>query len=129
MTAVREPQLLCGCQPLRAPRAPASLLCCCRCAAQLLPSLQAIEGAQAPLPSASAPTGGCPIPLCPTSRSGPCAATLTQVIEEAQAPLSEYYRHISKGAWPFSTRDHGWPISDCSSEGLKAALALAQVCV
>lgn len=50
-----------------------------------------------------------------------------QVIEEAQQPLSEYYRHISKGAWPFSTRDHGWPISDCSSEGLKAALALAQV--
>ncbi len=50
-----------------------------------------------------------------------------QVIEEARAPLSEYYRHISKGAWPFSSRDHGWPISDCSSEGLKAALALAQV--
>ncbi|KAI7837939.1 hypothetical protein COHA_008245 [Chlorella ohadii] len=51
----------------------------------------------------------------------------SQVIEEAQAPLSEYYRHISKGAWPFSSRDHGWPISDCSSEGLKAALALAQM--
>jgi squalene cyclase len=50
----------------------------------------------------------------------------------------KYYRHISKGkkdkkggksvhcvtlfwsgAWPFSTRDHGWPISDCTSEGLK----------
>jgi hypothetical protein len=52
-------------------------------------------------------------------------ATLAQVIEEAQAPLSAFYRHISKGAWPFSSRDHGWPISDCSSEGLKAALALA----
>ncbi len=51
-----------------------------------------------------------------------------QVVEEAQQPLEEYYRHISKGAWPFSTRDHGWPISDCSSEGLKAALTLAQVC-
>lgn len=49
----------------------------------------------------------------------------SQVIEEAQEPLSDYYRHISKGAWPFSTRDHGWPISDCSSEGLKAALELA----
>ncbi|MEW5319594.1 MAG: hypothetical protein WDW38_010738 [Sanguina aurantia] len=49
----------------------------------------------------------------------------SQVVEEAAAPLSKYYRHISKGAWPFSTRDHGWPISDCSSEGLKAALALA----
>ncbi len=46
------------------------------------------------------------------------------MVEEAQAPLSRYYRHISKGAWPFSSRDHGWPISDCSSEGLKAALVL-----
>lgn len=35
-----------------------------------------------------------------------------------------YYRHISKGAWPFSTRDHGWPISDCTAEGLKAVLSL-----
>lgn len=51
----------------------------------------------------------------------------SQVVEEAQAPLSDYYRHISKGAWPFSTRDHGWPISDCSSEGLKAALILGSM--
>ena len=44
-----------------------------------------------------------------------------QVREEATGP----YRHISAGAWPFSTRDHGWPISDCTSEGVKAALGLA----
>ncbi len=50
-----------------------------------------------------------------------------QVTEEAEQPLAEFYRHISKGAWPFSTRDHGWPISDCSSEGLKAALCLAKL--
>mmetsp|Transcript_1807 Transcript_1807/g.3842 ORF Transcript_1807/g.3842 Transcript_1807/m.3842 type:complete len:312 (-) Transcript_1807:69-1004(-) len=37
--------------------------------------------------------------------------------------MSKYYRHWSKGAWPFSTRDHGWPISDCTSEGLKASLS------
>lgn len=49
------------------------------------------------------------------------------MIEEAQPPLSAFYRHISKGAWPFSSRDHGWPISDCSSEGLKAALVLSQL--
>mmetsp|Transcript_57764 Transcript_57764/g.183055 ORF Transcript_57764/g.183055 Transcript_57764/m.183055 type:complete len:537 (+) Transcript_57764:344-1954(+) len=48
----------------------------------------------------------------------------TQTREDAPH-LARYYRHISKGAWPFSTRDHGWPISDCTSEGLKAALALA----
>lgn len=49
----------------------------------------------------------------------------SQVVQEAEAPLERYYRHVSKGAWPFSSRDHGWPISDCSSEGLKAAVALA----
>lgn len=48
-----------------------------------------------------------------------------QVVQEADAPLSAYYRHISKGAWPFSSRDHGWPISDCTSEGFKAALGIA----
>lgn len=43
---------------------------------------------------------------------------VSQVREDVpNAP--KYYRHISKGAWPFSTRDHGWPISDCTSEGLK----------
>lgn len=34
------------------------------------------------------------------------------------------FRHASKGGWPFSTRAHGWPISDCTAEGLKAALKL-----
>jgi len=48
----------------------------------------------------------------------------TQVRDNAPK-MHKYYRHVSKGAWPFSTRDHGWPISDCSSEGLKAALTLA----
>lgn len=48
----------------------------------------------------------------------------TQVREDCPGDLESWYRHISKGAWPFSTRDHGWPISDCSSEGLKATLAL-----
>lgn len=34
------------------------------------------------------------------------------------------YRHISEGGWPFSTSAHGWPISDCTGEGLKATLSL-----
>ena len=37
---------------------------------------------------------------------------------------ARWYRHASKGAFPFSTRDHGWPISDCTAEGLKAAQRL-----
>ncbi|MCD6499655.1 MAG: squalene--hopene cyclase [Deltaproteobacteria bacterium] len=35
-----------------------------------------------------------------------------------------FYRHPSKGGWPFSNRAHGWPISDCTAEGLKASLLL-----
>jgi cycloartenol synthase len=58
-----------------------------------------------------------------------CLRDAAKYIDDSQvrddAPeMKKYYRHISKGAWPFSTRDHGWPISDCSSEGLKAALSL-----
>jgi cycloartenol synthase len=42
-----------------------------------------------------------------------------KVLEDCPGDLSFWYRHISKGAWPFSTADHGWPISDCTAEGLK----------
>nr|ABX75048.2 cycloartenol synthase 2 [Polygala tenuifolia] len=51
----------------------------------------------------------------------------TQVMEDCPGDLSFWYRHISKGAWPFSTRDHGWPISDCTAEGLKAVLLLSRL--
>jgi squalene/oxidosqualene cyclase-like protein len=37
------------------------------------------------------------------------------------------YRDRSRGGWPFSTRSHGWPISDCTAEGLKASLLLASL--
>ncbi|KAB2604504.1 cycloartenol synthase-like [Pyrus ussuriensis x Pyrus communis] len=43
----------------------------------------------------------------------------SQVLEDCPRDLNIWYRHISKGAWPFSTTDHGWPISDCTAEGLK----------
>ncbi|XP_061964402.1 cycloartenol synthase isoform X2 [Populus nigra] len=50
-----------------------------------------------------------------------------QVLEDCPGDLHFWYRHISKGAWPFSTADHGWPISDCTAEGLKAALLLSKI--
>jgi squalene/oxidosqualene cyclase-like protein len=43
---------------------------------------------------------------------------------ERPANRKRYYRHVSEGGWPFSTSAHGWPISDCTSEGLKGALCL-----
>jgi squalene/oxidosqualene cyclase-like protein len=46
-----------------------------------------------------------------------------QVLEDVP-DHRRYHRHASKGGWPFSSRPHGWPISDCTGEGLKAALAL-----
>lgn len=44
-----------------------------------------------------------------------------KVLEDCPGDLNFWYRHISKGAWPFSTADHGWPISDCTAEGLKVS--------
>ncbi|KAB1212040.1 Cycloartenol synthase 2 [Morella rubra] len=51
----------------------------------------------------------------------------SQVLEDCPGNLDFWYRHISKGAWPFSSADHGWPISDCTAEGLKAALLLSRI--
>lgn len=48
---------------------------------------------------------------------------ICQVVEDVDN-AKKYYRHISKGAWPFSTRDHGWPIADCASEGLKCVVSM-----
>jgi squalene/oxidosqualene cyclase-like protein len=47
-----------------------------------------------------------------------------QVLEDLP-DHQRYHRHPSRGGWPFSDRAHGWPISDCTAEGLAAALLLA----
>ncbi|MHB8420956.1 MAG: prenyltransferase/squalene oxidase repeat-containing protein [Myxococcales bacterium] len=46
-----------------------------------------------------------------------------QILEDVPEP-ERHYRHLSRGGWPFSDRAHGWPITDCTAEGLKCALAL-----
>ncbi|XP_034696602.1 cycloartenol synthase 2-like [Vitis riparia] len=51
----------------------------------------------------------------------------SQVLEDCPGDLKFWYRHISKGAWPFSTADNGWPTSDCTAEGLKAVLLLSKL--
>lgn len=48
-----------------------------------------------------------------------------KVRTDSSGNLTSWYRHISKGVWPFSTPDNGWPISDYTSEGLKAAHVLS----
>ena len=47
-----------------------------------------------------------------------------QVVEDV-GNRERAHRDRSTGGWPFSTRAHGWPISDCTAEGLKASLLLA----
>ena len=46
-----------------------------------------------------------------------------QVLENLP-DYQRYYRHPCRGGWPFSDRAHGWPITDCTAEGLTAALML-----
>lgn len=46
---------------------------------------------------------------------------ISQVREEVR-DHKQFFRHDSVGGWPFSTADHGWPITDCTSEGLKSSL-------
>jgi squalene/oxidosqualene cyclase-like protein len=46
-----------------------------------------------------------------------------QILEDVPE-AARHYRHPSRGGWPFSNRRHGWPITDCTAEGLKVALAL-----
>lgn len=47
-----------------------------------------------------------------------------QILEDVPE-AARHYRHPSRGGWPFSNKEHGWPITDCTAEGLKCALALA----
>jgi lanosterol synthase len=30
---------------------------------------------------------------------------------------ARFYRDATKGGWPFSTRDMGWVVADCTGEG------------
>lgn len=48
-------------------------------------------------------------------------------IKDDEENREHWYRHISKGGWPFSSAAHGWPISDCTAEGLKSVLAVHKV--
>jgi len=58
-----------------------------------------------------------------------CAQKVYHYLKRTQIANDEdnrerYFRHVSKGGWPFSTAAHGWPISDCTAEGLKGVLTL-----
>ncbi|KAK4493498.1 hypothetical protein RD792_005788 [Penstemon davidsonii] len=63
----------------------------------------------------------------PTLRKAHDFMKASQVRDNPSGDFSKMYRHISKGSWTFSVPDHSWPVSDCTAEGLKAALLLSQM--
>ncbi len=46
-------------------------------------------------------------------------------ITEESPDMKKYFRKSSKGGWPFSVKEHDWPISDCTAEAMKASLLCA----
>lgn len=47
-------------------------------------------------------------------------------IRENPKHYESAYRHRTKGAWPFSTKEQGYTVSDCTGEGLKAVIYLQE---
>lgn len=45
-------------------------------------------------------------------------------IKVEHATHREFFRHPMIGSWPFSTAENGWPVADCTAEGLSATLAI-----
>ncbi|KAJ6936641.1 beta-amyrin synthase-like isoform X4 [Populus alba x Populus x berolinensis] len=48
-------------------------------------------------------------------------------LRKAHEFLKLSQEHISKGAWTLSVKDHGWQVSDCTAEALRALLLLSQM--
>lgn len=49
-------------------------------------------------------------------------------IPENPPYYEKYYRQMSKGGFPFSTRDCGWIVVDCTAEGMKTIMLLQEMC-
>jgi squalene/oxidosqualene cyclase-like protein len=49
-----------------------------------------------------------------------------QRLDDNPPDAARHYRTHSAGGWPFSNRPHGWPITDCTAEGLKTSVLLRQ---
>ncbi|CAN8240342.1 unnamed protein product [Cochlearia groenlandica] len=60
-------------------------------------------------------------------RKGHSFIKKSQVRENPSGDFKSMYRHISKGAWTLSDRDHGWQVSDCTAEALKCCMLLSMM--
>ncbi|XP_031254808.1 beta-amyrin synthase-like [Pistacia vera] len=63
----------------------------------------------------------------PTVAKGHHFLKKTQIKDNPLGDFKSMFRHISKGAWPFSDQDHGWPVSDCTAESFKCCLLLSMM--
>ncbi|KAI3865137.1 hypothetical protein MKX03_029224 [Papaver bracteatum] len=63
----------------------------------------------------------------PTLKKGHHFLKVSQVKDNPSGDFRSMYRHISKGAWTFSDQDHGWQVSDCTSEALMGCLIFSQM--
>lgn len=43
-------------------------------------------------------------------------------VDRDEKDREKWFRLQSKGGWPFSNAEHGWPITDCTSEGIKTVI-------
>lgn len=50
-----------------------------------------------------------------------------QQIKKGVESNNLFFRNSNVGGWPFSTAAHGWPITDCTADGIKAAIKLDKV--
>jgi squalene/oxidosqualene cyclase-like protein len=48
----------------------------------------------------------------------------TQVREELPGG-AKHFRDPARGGWPFSNLRHGWPVTDCTAEAVRASLAVS----
>uniref|UniRef100_A0A674NDL6 Terpene cyclase/mutase family member n=1 Tax=Takifugu rubripes TaxID=31033 RepID=A0A674NDL6_TAKRU len=53
---------------------------------------------------------------------------ISSKIPENPPEYQKYYRQMNKGGFPFSTRDCGWIVADCTAEGLKSVMLLQELC-
>uniref|UniRef100_A0A671U6I8 Terpene cyclase/mutase family member n=1 Tax=Sparus aurata TaxID=8175 RepID=A0A671U6I8_SPAAU len=53
---------------------------------------------------------------------------MQKLIPENPPEYQKYYRQMNKGGFPFSTRDCGWIVADCTAEGLKSVMLLQELC-
>ncbi|OMO66315.1 Prenyltransferase/squalene oxidase [Corchorus olitorius] len=51
----------------------------------------------------------------------------SQVRDNPPGDFKQHFRHISKGAWTFADRDHGWQVSDCTADNLKCCLLFSML--